>query len=433
MRASVLIRFVIPRADGLHLSASVSTRSFAALRHPGYRAFFFLSAAAMMADSIEHVISYWVIFKKFQSPMLAGYAVISHWLPFLLFSVHAGALADRFDPRRMIQIGMGLFMFVSLSWGVLFLTDTLEMWHALVLLAIHGIAGVFWLPATQILIHDIVSAAELQSAIRLQASVRYLGFLAGPAVGGALLLAFGPSYGILLNALFYAPFAVWLVRAPYGPRFRAAPAPSRVAVRGFREILATASDIASHRTIVAMTLLAGCASLLIGTAYQPQMPEYAHDLGHADADFSYTMLLGADAMGALLAALVLEGRGLLPPHPRTALVLALAWCCSLAGFAVSKIYVLSLALLFTAGFVELAFNSMAQTIVQLQAPPAIRGRVIGLYITAALGMRTFSGVTVGVVGGLIGIHASLALSATMLLAIVLALLVFAVRSPAATP
>lgn len=387
----------------------------------------------MMADSIEHVISYWVIFKKFQSPMLAGYAVVSHWLPFLLFSVHAGALADRFDPRRMIQIGMVLFMFVSVSWGVLFLTDTLEIWHALVLLAVHGIAGVFWLPATQILIHDIVPDAELQSAIRLQASVRYLGFLAGPALGGVLLLALGPSRGVLLNALFYVPLAVWLWRAPYGPRFRAAPAPSRVAVRGFREIFGTVRDIAGHRTIVAMTLLAGCGSLLIGTAYQPQMPEYAHDLGHADADFSYTMLLGADAMGALLAAVVLEGRGWLPPHPRTALVLAIAWCCALAGFAVSKIYALSLALLFAAGFVELAFNSMAQTIVQLQAPPAIRGRVIGLYITAALGMRTFSGVTVGVIGGLIGIHASLALSAIVLLVIVLALLAFSVRAtPAGT-
>ena len=65
---------------------------------------------AMMADSIEHVISYWVLFEKFQSPALGGFAIISHWLPFLLFSVWSGALADRFDPRRMIQIGMVLFM-----------------------------------------------------------------------------------------------------------------------------------------------------------------------------------------------------------------------------------------------------------------------------------------------------------------------------------
>jgi MFS family permease len=93
--------------------------SFAALRHRGFRAYFLTSAAAMMADSIEHVISYWIIFQKFESPALAGFAVVSHWLPFLLFSVYSGALADRFDPRRIIQLGMALFMAVSLGWGLL--------------------------------------------------------------------------------------------------------------------------------------------------------------------------------------------------------------------------------------------------------------------------------------------------------------------------
>ena len=96
----------------------------------------------MLADSIEHVISYWVVFQKFHSPALGGFAVVSHWLPFLLFSVYAGALADRLDPRRIIQLGMLLFMFVSAAWGLLFITGTLQMWHAMALLAIHGIAGV---------------------------------------------------------------------------------------------------------------------------------------------------------------------------------------------------------------------------------------------------------------------------------------------------
>ena len=101
---------------------------------------------AMMADSIEHVISYWVLFEKFQSPALGGFAIISHWLPFLLFSVWSGALADRFDPRRMIQIGMVLFMGVSVAWGLLFTFYVLEIWHAVVLLILHGLGGVLWGP-----------------------------------------------------------------------------------------------------------------------------------------------------------------------------------------------------------------------------------------------------------------------------------------------
>ena len=61
-----------------------------------YRAQFAAYVLAMMADNIEHVISYWVVFQKFHSPALAGFAVLSHWLPFLLFSVAVGSLADRF-------------------------------------------------------------------------------------------------------------------------------------------------------------------------------------------------------------------------------------------------------------------------------------------------------------------------------------------------
>src|SRR6516165_12464130 len=95
-------------------------KSFAAMRHRGFRAQFSTFVLAMMADNIEHVISYWVMFQKFHSPALGGFAVISHWLPFLLLSVYAGALADRFDPRRMIQLGMVLFMLCSLAWGALF-------------------------------------------------------------------------------------------------------------------------------------------------------------------------------------------------------------------------------------------------------------------------------------------------------------------------
>ena len=91
-------------------SPSSGQVAFAALRHGSFRAYFITSAAAMMADNIEHVISYWVMFQKFHSPALAGFAVLSHWLPFLLFSVYFGALADRYDCRRIIQVALVIFM-----------------------------------------------------------------------------------------------------------------------------------------------------------------------------------------------------------------------------------------------------------------------------------------------------------------------------------
>ena len=416
-------------ADSQRQAAAAPPQSFAALRLPGYRAYFVGSALAMMADSVEHVISYWIIFQKFHSPALGGFAILSHWLPFLFFSVWSGALADRFDPRRIIQIGMALFMVASLGWGVLILTDTLEMWHAVVLLIVHGFAGVFWHPSGQVLIHDIVGPANLQSAVRLGATSRYLGLLFGPAVGGALLLALGPAYGLLANVLIYLPLTLWLWNAPYGPRFRKGkPAPAR-AVRGLADIVSTLRVVAGNRGLASMVLLAGLTSLLVGNGYQPQMPEFAHDLGHGDADLSYSMLLAADAAGALTAGVILESRGLLQARPRTAFILAMLWCLAIGGFAVCKIYPLALVLLFAVGFLELSFNAMAQTLVQLRAPESERGRVIGLYILSALGMRAFSGVTIGIIGSLIGIHWSLALSALALLAILTTLLALTTRKP----
>jgi len=308
----------------IRASSSPARRSFAAMRHTGFRAQFVTFVVAMMADNIEHVISYWVVFQKFHSPALGGFAIVSHWLPFLLFSVASGALAERFDPRRVIQVGMALFIIASLSWGYFFVTDTLQMWQAMLILIIHGCAGVLWQTPNQMLLYDIVGPADLESAVRLNAMARYLGILVGPAVGGVILVVLGPAHGILLNTVFYLPLVLWLVKAPYGPRFRAgAPTPRR-AVRGLNDIISTARDIKDYPTIVSMVLLAGAASFFVGNAYSSQMPEFAADLHHGDPGLAYSTLLAADAAGGLLGGLILEAGGFLAPRPAQRLVLR---CC----------------------------------------------------------------------------------------------------------
>ncbi len=377
----------------------------------------------MMADNIEHVISYWVMFEKFHSPALGGVAVLTHWIPFLLFSVYSGALADRFDNRRLIQIAMLLFMSVSFGWGVLFLTDTIRPWHAVVLLTVHGMAGVIWSPASQVLIHDIVGATHLQSAVRLNATGRNLGMLMGPAVGGALMLIFGPAAGLLVNVLIYMPLVWWLFRTPYGSvHRRRVHTPERRA-----SMLETLRIAAENRTIITMVLLAGVSSFFVGNAFQAQMPEYAHDLGTTNTGLSYSVLFAANAAGALAGGVILESRSLLQPSPQSAIVLTILWCVSIAGFAAATSYPLAVALMFVAGFLNLTFSAMAQTLVQLNAPGALRGRLVGLFNMSNNGLRAFSGVTVGFLGSAIGIHGSLAASALALLAVTLLLLPFSLK------
>jgi MFS family permease len=383
-------------------------RSFAALHHPGFRGYFAWSAMAMMADNIEHVISYWILFQKFRSPALAGTAVLMHWLPFLLLSVYAGALADRFDPRRLIQISMGLFMAVSLAWGALFYWGDAQVWHAVVLLGLHGLAGVLWHASGPLLVHDIVGNAELASAVRLTATGRYLGLVLGPAVGAGLMLLAGPELGLLINVAIYLPLMIWAARAKRPQSHSTAP-------HGIADVRAVFAAARGNVTIVSMTLLAGMASMFVGNAFHAQMPGYAHDLGHDRADFTYGVLLAADAVGALIAGIALEARGILRSTPRTAVILCMLWCVALFGFSVATSYPLAVALLFVVGFLDLAFYSMAQALVQLQSPPELRGRLVGLFNMAALGMRAFSGVTIGFFGAAVGIHWSLALSTAVVL------------------
>ena len=400
--------------------------SFAALRHGDFRVYLVATSAAMMADNIEHVISYWVMFELFRSPALAGFAVLSHWLPFLLFSVYFGALADRFDIRRIIQVAMLLYMVVSLAWAVLFYTETIQAWHAAVLLVVHGMAGVLWAPASQVLIHDIVGRDTLVSAVRLNATGRQFGVFLGPAVGGGLMLLLGPAAGLILNVLIYLPLTWWLWKVPYGANRRHEGAP--VVGGGFADAVRVMREVSGNRTIISMILLAGVSSLLVGSAFLAQMPEYAHDLGTEKADFSYAVLLAANAAGAFVGGMVLEARGFLRATPLTAIVLSIVWCFSIAAFAAATNYHLAVVLMFVAGFLYLAFSSMAQAMVQLEAPAHLRGRLIGLYQMSNNGLRAFSGITVGLLGSLIGIHWSLALSAVLLLGVTAVLLAFSMRT-----
>lgn len=402
--------------------------AFAALHHRDYRAYFVTTMLAMMADNIEHVISYWVLFQVFHSPVLAGFAVISHWTPFLLFSVYFGGLADRRDCRRLIQTAQFMFMGVSLGWGLLFLTGVIQLWHACILLIIHGMAGVLWGPASQLIIHDIVGSKHLQSAVRLNATSRQLGILLGPAVGGGLMLALSPSAGLFINALIYLPLAVWLFTVPYTGRSREGGSRGRARPLGLKDMVALLRAVAGNRAIMCTIALAGFASLFVGNAFQAQMPEFARDLGTDKEGLAYSALLAANAAGAVIGGLLLEGRGLFQPRVRTAIISAALWCMVIAAFAVSTSYLLSLFLLLLAGLFNLTFVSMAQTLVQLLAPAELRGRLIGFFNMSSNGLRAFSGFTVGVLGGFIGIHWSLGLSATVLLAVTAALLTLAPRA-----
>jgi MFS family permease len=400
---------------------------FAALKNPDCRNYIGGASLSMMGDSIEHVITYWVLFQQFHSPALAGFAVVSHWVP-SLFSVYTGAWADRYDCRKIIQCAQILYMSVSAIWGLLFLTNSLQMWHALVLLSMHGLAGAIWAPAEQLMLHDLAGRETLPSAVRLNSTGRSTGFLAGPALGSVLLLVLGPAVGIFVNVLMYLPMTVWLARTPFTGHVRDGGLARRPRVSPL-EAMGVLREVAGQPVLISMVILGGLSSFLIGSGVQPQMPEFAIDLGIAQAGVGYGMLLSANAAGAVLGGVLLEATHwlFLKPSARVAMLSTIVWSSCMLGFALSQNYLLSPGLLLCAGMANLAAQSTAQTLVQLLAPAEKRGRVVGVYNMASSGLRAGSGLSIGLLGGLIGIHWSLGLSAASLVVIVVGLLVYTAR------
>jgi hypothetical protein len=223
------------------------------------------------------------------------------------------------------------------------------------------------------------------------------------------MLLLGPAWGLLTNVLIYLPFTILLTRFPYTGH----------ATRGMRHTTSTSAladawnvfgTVRSESRIMSMVVIAGATSFLVGNAFQAQMPEYANFLGADQTGTRYTALLAADAAGAVIGVLLLESANFSKPGVYTAIASAGLWGLTMGLFPLTHSYTTALALLVLAGIFNIAFQSMSQTLVQMLAPPAIRGRVVGLFNMAMLGLRAGSGLTVGLLGTVIGVRLSLAIS-----------------------
>ncbi|WP_308466621.1 MFS transporter [Rathayibacter soli] len=395
-------------------------RRFAVLRSWKTGPYLVGGGMAMMGDNIEHVLTYWVLWERFHSPALVGFQLVSHWLPFLLLSVYAGALAERYDCRRLIQAAQGLFIFVSIAWGVLFLTDSLQLWQACVLLVLHGTAGSLWGPAEQMMLYDFAGRKQLASAVRINATFHSLGILLGPVVGSALLVGVGPTLGIFINVVFYLPLTIYLTRTPFTGHLREdASVGGRTSTRSStRSSLRVLLEVRHNRSIVGMLILAALASVTIGAVLQTAMPVFGNALAASgqDAGLIYGVLLFALGLGGVVGGFFLEASGWVKPSVGTAVVATIVFGLSAAVFAFTGSIVVAVVALVLAGVAQITSTATEQAIVQLEAPVAQRGRVIGAYSMFGPGMQTFSGLTVGVLGTMIGIPFTVILGGCVLVA-----------------
>ncbi|WP_402468432.1 MFS transporter [Isoptericola aurantiacus] len=367
---------------------------------------------SMLGDNNEHVLTYWVLWQTFHSAGLVGFEVISHWLPYLVLSVPFGALAERYDCRGLIQAAQALFMLVSACWAVLILTGTLTMWAACVLLVLHGCAGALWSPAEQMLLHDLAPPEELASAVRLNATFRSLGSLAGPVVGSALLFGLGVPWGLFVNVLFYVPMTFLMLRTPFDGHARSGYV--HRARMTFADTFGVVRTVGGDRVLMGMIALTSLVGLCVGGSLQAAIPSFADRLGAGSAGIGYGALLFANGVGGVVGGLLLEASGVIRPRARAAVAATVLFGLTTVTVAMTGSSVAAIAALVVGGVASLVSRSVAQAIVQLRAPVRERGRVIGVFNMFGQGMRTANGLMLALVGGAFSVGTAVALGGAVL-------------------
>ncbi len=393
---------------------------FAALRARWYKGYLAGGSLMMAGDNLEHAITYWVMWQTFHSPILAGLAVLTHWLPHLFFSIPLGGLADRFDCRRLIQVSGLLFCAVSITWGVLFTTGGLQPWQCVLLLLVHGFASAIWKAPDQLMLYDMVGPETLPSAVRLTATGLTLGQLVGPAIGALFLFTVGPAVGMFLNVALYLPFLIYLMIVPITGHLRDS---ARRAAPHLRDIVSVLRDVPRYPSILVVMILQGAVALFIGVALMPLLPEFGAQLGQSANGIGYAVLLSSMAAGAVVSGVSLEAIGRVKASTRIAISAGIVFAASILVFALSHSYGLSIAALVVAGGSNLITSSTSQTIVQLEAPPDRRGRFVGAAGMTALGFQAGSGILIALLAGGLGVAGGVAVAATALLVVAVALLI----------
>ena len=365
-------------------------RTFASLRkHRNYRLFFVGQLVSVSGTWMQMVALAWFVVDQTRSPIAVGILAFCRFVPFTLFGLTAGVLADRFDNRRLMMTTQAAAMGVSVALAVLALTGAAQLWHIYLLAALGGTATVFDAPGRHALTFQMVGREELPNAVALNATLFNASRILGPAVAGVLIAAVGAGACFAVNAVSFLAVlgALGLMRPEeLHPVARAETRPTML--RGAREGLA----YARRTRVVWVTLVITTVLSTIGFNFNVLVPVLARETLDAGPQVfgSLSASFGAGALaGALLSAWI--GRAswkalLAGTAGFGASVLVLAPLTTVAGAA---------ALLFAAGVFFILWDSNTQSILQLTAPDHLRGRVLSLFLFAFAGLAPLGGLFAG--------------------------------------
>jgi MFS family permease len=365
-------------------------RTFQALRHHNFRLFWFGQLISLTGTWMQSIAQSWLVLDLTKSPFMLGLVSALGTLPILLFSLPAGALADRLDKRRVLIVTQSVMLLLALILAILAWTHVVKVWHIIVLASLLGISNAFDMPTRQSFVIEMVGRDDLLNAIALNSSAFNSARIIGPAFAGLLIGTVGVATCFFLNSVSFLAVIAGLALMRFEPQ------PSKEFSEPLlRDMLEGLRYIVRHRDILTLILLVGVFSIF-GAPYLVLMPVLAKDVLLAGAK-GYAVLMSATGIGALAGALTLAS---LPDSGRRGRLLvasAILFAAVLVVFAASRQLILSAALATLLGFSMVGQGATGNTLLQTLAPDHLRGRVMAVFAVMFVGFAPLGSLQAGFV------------------------------------
>jgi MFS family permease len=298
-------------------------------------------------------------------------------LPILLFTLVGGVVADRYDRRRLLLTSQYVQMTSAFILSALVFANVVRIWHVLALSVLTGLAQAFGGPAYQSLLPSLVRKEHVPNAIAFNSIQFNLARVIGPLIAGGALAVFGMVACFGLNGVsFLAVIAAIL-------SLHIKHIPSARTTRLHEELKSGFTFVREHQAFVSLAVL-GFASTFLGNPLLTFLPLFTRNVFHGEVS-QYTYLMAFAGAGAVTGALVVAWLGKFPHMGRTALTIQIILGGLITAFAMSRLFWLNAALLFTCGAGMVMVFSTLSSLVQLNAPNEMRGRVMSIYMVAFRG------------------------------------------------
>jgi MFS family permease len=374
--------------------------TFAALAIPNYRRYVAGQSVSLIGTWMQMAAQSWLVLTLTGSATTLGLIVALQTLPVLLLGPYGGVIADRIDKRRLmviLQIAMGV---QALLLGVLTVTGAVRVWEIGVLAALLGLNNAFENPARQAFMLEMVGGESLRNAVTLNSVMVNVARVIGPAVAGVLIATVGEGPCFLLNAASFVAVVASLTGLDRGA-INPSP-PSGREPGQLREGLRYVRRSPELGVPLAMMALAGA----LAYEFQVSLPVMARQGLHVGAA-GYGFMTAAMGVGAVIGGLFVATKGRIGLPPLVAAASAFGVVLLLA--AIAPDLPLELVALALAGGASISFMSTANSTLQLNAAPSMRGRVMALWFVAFQGSTPIGGPIVGWVMAEAGARAGLGL------------------------